>query len=235
MSGGAAAGPGVRRVLLTGGGGDIGAATAALLRADGLEVCRLSHQPGTGADIVADFADDDALEDAVRGIAEPIDGVVLCHGVVESGSLASLDAQAWRRVMDVNLNSVYTILHALSPRIADIRSIVVVASTAGLDRSRRSGPHYTVSKAAVIGLVRHLARDLGPLGVRINAVCPGHIRGRMADSVNTPATEAAGVSQIPLGRAGEPHEVATVIRYLLSARSSYVTGAVLSVAGGTHR
>jgi len=223
-------GPG--KVLLTGGGGDIGRSVQQLLHESGDEVVRLSHSTDSAPDIVTDFRNDAALASAIASITGPIRGVVLCHGVVERGDLRSLRPADWRRVVDINLTSVFTILRSLEPRLSQIQSIVVVSSTAGLDRSRNGGPHYTASKAALNGLVRHLARDLGPRGTRINAVCPGHIEGRMTDRLNTPETRAAGIANIPLSR---PAEVARVIRYLLSEQASYVTGAMISVAGGTHR
>ena len=222
-------------ILVTGSSGDIGGALVARLRRDGQRVVTLGHAPSSRADVTADFTDDNAVAKTVKGIDAVLSGVVLCHGITERASLANLEPAAWRRLMDVNLNSVYSILHALWPRMPTIESIVVVSSTAGLDRSRNGGPHYTTSKAAVIGLAVNLAWELGELGVRVNAVCPGQVEGRLAASVNTAATQAAGLAAVPLARAGKPDEVASVIQYLLSPRASYVSGAVVTVAGGTHK
>jgi 3-oxoacyl-[acyl-carrier protein] reductase len=227
--------PSRNRVLLTGGGGDIGGAVAQLLSDRGDEIVRLGHDPESRPDYVADFTNDQSLMTAISSIPGTFSHVVLAHGVIERRSLPELDVEAWHRVLDVNLTSVFVILHALAPRIGDIRSIVVVSSTAGLDRSRNGGAHYTVSKAALNALVRHLAQELGPRGVRINAVCPGTIEGRMSSAINSPETMAAASSNIALRRIGKPIEVADVIAFLLSDESSFVTGALVSVAGGTHR
>jgi NAD(P)-dependent dehydrogenase (short-subunit alcohol dehydrogenase family) len=224
-----------RRVLLTGGGGSIGGATAALLAADGDQVIRVSHDARSRADVTVDFRDDAALADTVRSLPGTFDGIVLCHGILEKGTLSGLAPADWRRTLDVNLTSCFVILHALADRLHATRSIVIVSSTAGLDRSRNGGPHYTASKWALNGLVRHLAADLGPSGTRINAVCPGHITNDMTRRVNTPETIAAGIANIPLRRGGQPDEVARMIRFLLSDDASYVTGALIPVAGGTHR
>jgi NAD(P)-dependent dehydrogenase (short-subunit alcohol dehydrogenase family) len=223
------------RILVTGGGGDIGGALVQQLLDRHYDVVRLGHDPSSSPDYVADFTDDSALMKTVASIPGPLTGVALAHGVTERGSLAATDVGSWHRVLDVNLTSVFVILHALDSRMQDVRSIVVVSSTAGLDRSRNGGPHYTVSKAALNALVRHLAQELGPRGVRINAVCPGTIEGRMTRSVNTPDSMAAAAQTIPLRRPGRPSEVADVIRFLLSDESTFVTGALISVAGGTHR
>jgi 3-oxoacyl-[acyl-carrier protein] reductase len=233
--GSGAASPGRNRVLLTGGGGDIGGAVARLLTRRGDEIVRLGHDSESHPDHVADFTNDQSLMTTVSGIAGTFSHVVLAHGVTERRSLESLDVEAWHRVLDVNLTSVFVILHALAPRLDTIRSIVVVSSTAGLDRSRNGGAHYTVSKAALNALVRHLAQELGPRGIRINAVCPGTIEGRMSSSVNSPEAMAAASTNIALRRIGQPVEVADVIAFLLSEESSFVTGALISVAGGTHR
>jgi 3-oxoacyl-[acyl-carrier protein] reductase len=221
-----------RRVLLTGGGGAIGGATARLLTDVGATVVELSHRARHGATSV-DFRDDTRLHAAVAALA-PVDDLVLCHGAIQPGSIEDVSPQEWRRLMDVNVHSMYAILHAAIPSLGRGSAIVVVSSTAGLGRSRNGGSHYTASKWALNGLVKHLAGELGPKGIRINAVCPGHIDNEMARSVNTPESLAAGVAAIPLGRGGTDDEVAAAILFLVSQLSSYVTGVLLPVAGGTH-
>ena len=221
-----------RRILVTGGGGSIGGATARLLERFGAAPLELSHRPRAGVAAV-DFSHDDELQDAVRSLA-PLDGAAICHGAIRPGPTGSVDLAEWRDLLEVNLTSVYAVLAAALPILKPGSSVVVVSSTAGLGRSRNGGPHYTASKWALNGLVKHLAAEYGPSRIRVNAVCPGHIDNEMARSVNTPESLAAGIAMIPMGRGGTPEEVAGAIVYLLSDLASYVTGALLPVAGGTH-
>ncbi|OWO89573.1 hypothetical protein B5E41_30305 [Rhizobium esperanzae] len=220
------------RILVTGVGGSIGMAIISALEAGECSLIKLS-QKGMGAgDLVADFGDDAELANAVGTIPGALDGIVLAHGMLQPGPLARVAPLEWRRLLDVNLNSLYTILHSATPKLQAGASIVLVSSTAGFDHSPVGGPHYTVSKWAINGLVRHLASELGSSGIRINAVCPGWIDNPMGRAFLTDAQIEAGLAEIPLKRAGTPSEVASVIKFLLSDEASYVTGALLPVSGG---
>jgi NAD(P)-dependent dehydrogenase (short-subunit alcohol dehydrogenase family) len=94
------------------------------------------------------------------------------------------------------------------------------------------GPHYTASKWALNGLVRHLVDELGAKGIRINAVCPGFVDNPMGRAYLTEEDIEQAVQTIPLRRAAHPSEVAAVVRFLLSDEASYVTGAAIPVSGG---
>jgi NAD(P)-dependent dehydrogenase (short-subunit alcohol dehydrogenase family) len=221
------------------GRGAIADAIVACLADDGYEVQRLSDTASRAGLLtyrgqLADFGDDSSIESAVRGLKGSFDAIVLSHGEAETGTLATVSAAAWRRGIDINLTSVYVFLHILAPRLAPGARVVVVSSTAGLDRSKNSGPQYTASKAGLNGLVRHLASEFAAGGMRINAVCPGLIDDEMAAGVNTPETFARAVDGIPLRRPGLAEEVAATVSFLLSDSASYVTGALIPVAGGTH-
>ncbi len=218
------------RVLLTGAGGSIGEAVRERLVEDGAEVLLLTHLSGKGG-TVADFADDDATSAAVAGFGS-IDHVVLTHGLLEQGPMGDVPPSRWRRMMDVNLNSSYTIIHAAVPAMAEGGSIVVVSSTAALDRSPGGGPHYTVSKWGLNGLVRHLSAELGAAGIRINGIMPCLVDNPMGRAFMTADEYEFWVSQVPLRRAAEPDEIARVAMFLLSRVSSYVTGANIPVTGG---
>lgn len=221
-----------RRILLTGVGGSIGTGALHALRASGDEVVGLAHLPGEDASIVADFTDFDALAKAVKSVAAPLDGIVLAHGILEPGPIDSVQPDRWCRMMDVNTNSLYTIIHTTLPSLRDGASIVVVSSTAAFDHSPVGGPHYTASKWAVNGMVRHLAFDLGPRHIRINAICPGLVEGQMGRALLTNEQYADGLSEIPLGRAASPSEVADLVMFLLGPASSYITGALIPISGG---
>jgi NAD(P)-dependent dehydrogenase (short-subunit alcohol dehydrogenase family) len=210
--------------LVTGGASGIGAATVALLRDAGHDV------------VVADLPDLDVTDEAaVERFVEqhgPFDWAANVAGT--SGvyaNVADSDTADWRRTMQVNLDGVYLCLKA--ELRAGVRSIVNVASSAG----RIGVPGmaaYAASKAGVISLTRSAAAEVARGGVRINCVCPGSTRTPMLRGFvggNEDALESMG-KRSPMGRLGEPEEVAEAIVWLLSDAASFVTGAVLSPDGG---
>jgi 3alpha(or 20beta)-hydroxysteroid dehydrogenase len=218
------------RILLTGAGGSIGEAAKARLAEAGCEVRVLTHLPQQEG-LLADFADDASLAQAVASVGA-IDHVVLTHGILEQGPLENVSPSAWRRLMDINLNSIYAIVHAAVNQMAAGGSIVVVSSTAALDRSPGGGPHYTASKWGMNGLVRHLSLELGARGIRINGVMPCLVDNPMGRAFMTDEEYRYWVAQVPLGRAAEPDEIAKVVMFLVSDAASYVTGANIPVSGG---
>jgi NAD(P)-dependent dehydrogenase (short-subunit alcohol dehydrogenase family) len=157
---------------------------------------------------------------------------VLAHGMLEIGPFAKVSPKAWRHLLDINLNSIYAILHAVVPRMAAGGSIVIVSSTAGFDHSPIGGPHYTSSKWGINGLVRHLADDLGPSGIRINSVCPGLVDNPMGRAFLSEQEYLSAFDDIPLRRAATPDEIAKVVMFLLGDGASFITGANIPVSGG---
>lgn len=221
-----------KRILLTGIGGCIGTAVLERLRGDGATVVGLSHEPAADAELVADFASDSSLERALSSLHGPVDGIVLSHGILEPGPVDKVPPSRWRRMMDINLNSLYSIIYHCLPRLAKGSSIVAVSSTAAFDHSPVGGPHYTTGKWGVNGMVRHLAFDLGKRGIRINAVCPGLVESPMGHALLTDEQYTASLSEIPLGRPADASEIADVVQFLVSHASSYMTGALIPVSGG---
>lgn len=221
-----------RHVLFTGVSGAIGTAILERLHADHCRVTTLGHIATPDTALVADFADDEALCSAVARVPAMLHGIVLSHGILEPGPWQQVPPKAWRHMLDINLNSVYAILHGALPRIAKGGSIVVISSTAAFDHSPVGGPHYTASKWALNGLVRHLADDLGPSGIRINAICPGLVDSPMGRALLSEAGYLAAFDEIPLRRPASPDEIAKVVMFLLGDQSSYVTGALIPVSGG---
>lgn len=223
--------PAGRRIVMTGADGTIGSAIRARLVGGGAVVTTIGHRPGL-ADHVADLTDEAALQAAIAAAGGPIDGLVFAHGLLLPGPIEAVAPAEWRRMLSINLDSIYTLIHHALPRLAPGASIVAVSSTAAFDHSPVGGPHYTASKWALNGLVRHLAFDLGPRGIRINSVCPGTVEGPMARALLSDEAYEESLKAIPLGRAADGDEIAEVVQFLLEPRSRYVTGTNVPVAGG---
>lgn len=250
----------VRRpvVMVTGGGTGIGAAIAERYADDGATVIVAGRRPGpleevaaqTGAiPIVTDASDGASARAAVAEVVERFGGLDVLvanaggHGFSPVGET---DDASWEAAINVNLSTAFVMAREALPALLDGGGqIVIVSSLAGLF----AGPSvagYTVGKHALIGLTRSLARDYSRQGVRVNAVCPGWVRTPMADSEMDEFAEhapeltsredgyAVVTRDVPLGRPGEPSEIASIVRFLGSSESSYMTGSVLVADGGAH-
>jgi NAD(P)-dependent dehydrogenase (short-subunit alcohol dehydrogenase family) len=222
----------VARLLMTGRSGSIGSAIDAELKDHYDEVISLSHERFADDDIVADFTDDGALAEALKGVQGPIDSVVFAHGIGRTGTAETISPDDWRYLLDVNLTSIFITIRELLPKLSDNASLVIIGSTAGLDHSPTNGVHYTVSKWGVNGMVRHLAHELGPRGIRVNSVCPGFVDNPTGRAAWTDEEYEAMFAVIPLGRGAEPREVAGIVHFLLTEDASYITGAIVPVTGG---
>lgn len=155
-------------------------------------------------------------------------------GVLRPTRADAIDDEEWHLIIDGNLTSTFFCCRAAVPalRRAGGGAIVNLSSSAGKSVSTIGGAHYTAAKAGVLGLTRHLARELAADHIRVNAVCPGLIDTEMVRSTISPARIAAYAAGFPAGRLGNPSEVADLVVYLSSARSSYITGASVDVNGG---
>ena len=134
--------------------------------------------------------------------------------------------------MDINLKGSFICARAAAPNMGSGGTIVNVASLAGRFSSPSAACAYSVSKAGLLGLTRHLAKELGPRGIRVTAVNPGVVLTQMVADNYPPEHLANVVATIPLGRAAQPEEIASVIVFLASDDAGYVTGASLDANGG---
>jgi NAD(P)-dependent dehydrogenase (short-subunit alcohol dehydrogenase family) len=165
---------------------------------------------------------------AARG--HRLHGLVLSVGIARGHNLASTSGEDWDLVMAVNLRGHFMVVREAMPVLAEDASIVFLSSTAGLRPGSRI-PAYDASKAALVGLCRHVALEGAGLGIRANVVAPGLIDtpiGRLASAAR-PSREK---TPIPMGRQGTAWEVAATIAFLLSDEAGYITGQTLVVDGG---
>lgn len=237
-----------RVVLVTGAARGIGAATARRFAGEGARVFCADLDESAGAALVAELGDrgafhrvDVAERASVEAMTEAcaarfgrIDVVVNNAGIGAYGKAPDLDPDAWRRVIAIDLDSVYYGCRAAIPHLrrAGGGAIVNTASISGLfgDYGLLA---YNAAKGGVVNLTRALAIDHAHEGIRVNAVCPGPIDTPLtAGLVAHPVVAAEYAKNIPMGRVGRPEEIAAAIAFLASADASYVTGAMLVIDGG---
>lgn len=240
-----------KSVLVTGGARGIGLASAQLARLCGarVAVCDLGAMASTPAadpdggaflSIEGDVSDEADAERIVSRVVDAhggLDVLVNSAGVLEhTRSTPKQDLAEWRRTIDVNLQGTYLMARAATRAMMAAGqggSIVNIASIAGLVGFRASNA-YGVSKAAVAMLTRTMATDLARHRIRVNAVAPGFIETAMTSNLSdtTSVPRDAFLDRIPVGRFGDPEEIARVIVFLASDWASYMTGAVVPVDGG---
>ncbi|HEX4247349.1 MAG TPA: SDR family oxidoreductase [Pseudonocardia sp.] len=164
-----------------------------------------------------------------------LDIAVANAGVLRRAALADLDDEAWDDLLQVDLTGVLRLFRSAAARMAGPGAMVAVSSIAGGVYGWGEHAHYGAAKAGVLGLVRSVAVELAPRGIRVNTVIPGYVvTPQSLDPVNSlgPDGLARAGKDIPLGRAAEPSELAAVIRFLTSDDASYVTGQALTADGG---
>ena len=232
-------------VFITGGSRGIGAACVRAFAAAGWQVAytyRVSRETAgaladeTGAlALCADLHEEAAIRRAAaeaRGHFGAPDAVVCNAGIAEQKLFQDITDADWHRMLDVNLLGAVRTIRALLPDLLHRKSgsIVTVSSVWGqVGASCES--HYAASKAALIGLSKSLAQELGPSGIRVNCVAPGVIDTEM-NAMHSGDTMRELAAQTPLGRIGTAAEVADSVLFLCSERASFITGQALGVTGG---
>ena len=237
------------RTIVTGGGHPmgIGQATASLFVQQGARVVVLDREfPAAGLPagqnaISLDVSDTDACRVAVARAAERMGGVDIVvnnAGIVAATRIASLPAAEFSHMLEVNLIGTFNMTQAALPFLQRSDKGAAIVNLGSIAAQRGGGllggSHYSASKGGVISFTKASARELGSLGIRANAVAPGIIQTGMIEGKYDAERTRAICDTIPLGRFGTPHEVASVILFLASPLSSYLTGTVIDVNGGFH-
>ena len=235
----------MKNVLITGGSRGIGAAMVAAFSAAGYNVYFLYRQNEeaaqevalcTGATpIQADVRDAAAVRGAFKRIESECGGVdvLVNNAAVSSFSLLQdVSEEEWQRVMDTNCGGTYRCCKAAIPQMLRREGGVILNISSMWGQVGASmEAHYSASKAAIIGLTKALAKELGPSGIRCNCIAPGVIDTEMNASLDAD-TLACLAGETPLGRIGRPEEIASLALYLASDDASFITGQIIGSNGG---
>lgn len=251
-----------RTALVTGAAGALGRAIAHRFAVEGARVVVSDLEPGptaalaqtisrdTGAEVHAlpmDVRDPGAVEEAARRIDDEVgacDALVVNAGVLVLGPALSLAQEQWDLAMAVNLTGAFTTATVFARHLVAAERPGTITFTSSLFgvRGGAGNAAYSASKFGLLGLSQSMAADLAPVGIRVNAVCPGQIDTEMMDRLFQTRAEAASTTpeheraqfcrRIPLGQLGRPQDVAHAFVYLSSDASAYVTGQHLVVDGG---
>ncbi|KRG87572.1 3-ketoacyl-ACP reductase [Stenotrophomonas daejeonensis] len=236
-----------RRALVTGGSGDLGGAICRRLAADGVHVivhangnlvraqavaAEIAAAGGSAQAVAFDVADGAATAAALEILLAdgPIQIVVNNAGVHDDAPMAGMDAEKWRRVIDVSLHGFFHVTQPLLLPMARTRwgRVVSISSVAAV-LGNRGQSNYAAAKAALHGASKSLAREMASRGISVNVVAPGVIAGRMTADAFPPE---AIKQMVPAGRAGKPEEVAALVAFLCSDAAAYVNGQVIGINGG---
>ena len=230
-----------RTALVTGASRGIGRAIAVELagagasvvvgyRTGGDEAEEVARKTG-GRAVQADVSDPDGARSLVEEAGD-VDVLVNNAGVTRDGLLARMDDEDWRTVLETNLTGVFYTCRAAVRGMMRRRAgaIVNVSSIVGV-HGNPGQTNYSAAKAGMIGFTKSLARELGSRGVRANVVAPGYVKTALTDVLPDAAREAM-LAATPLGRLGDPEDVARAVRFLCSDEAAFITGEVILVDGG---
>ena len=238
--------------IVTGAGRGMGRATALTLAREGAALVvndvrrdwaeavveEIQQAGGQAMASIADVSDEAQVQAMVQATVErfgTVDILVNNAGILRATSpLETISLEEWELMMRINLTGVFLCTRAVLPIMKAQRGgkIVNVSSSAGRSTSTFGGAHYTTSKAAVLGLSRHTAREAAPYNVNVNAVAPGSMDTEMVREMATPEHMQSEAQKVPLRRLGTSQDEADLVAFLCSEESSYITGATIDINGG---
>ena len=231
--------------IVTGAARGIGLATTKLFLADSWRVAMIDRDApalkeasedldGT-LPILCDISIPEQVDAMIKQLLDEfgrLDALINNAGVADFRLLGETDFECWRTIMATNLDGTFLCSQAALPALIENRGAIVnIASISGL-RASTLRVAYGTSKAAVIQLTKQQATELGDKNVRVNCICPGPVKTKLAMAVHTPDIISAYYDAIPLNRYGTEQEIANVIAFLCSDKATYVTGQVIAVDGG---
>ena len=238
--------------IVTGGGRDIGKSVSLQLAAEGARVAvnyrsdaeaaqaTVAEIEAAGGTAILVQADVTRPEDVSRLVAETVAAfgqrvdvlVNVAGGMVARKTLADMDEAFFDQVMELNLKSAFLVTKAVLPHLGEGSAIVNLSSLAGRDGGGPGAAIYATAKGALMTFTRSLAKELGPQGIRVNALCPGLIGTSFHDIFSRPEGRRAVAGNTPLRREGHPDEVASAVVFLASDDASFLTGVNMDINGG---
>jgi 3-oxoacyl-[acyl-carrier protein] reductase len=239
-----------RVALVTGGSRGIGAAVCEELAAAGAEVAvnyvasaeaaervcvSVRDSGGTAHAVAGDVSTPEGASGLVAQVESEVGpiAILVCNaGITRDNLIMKLSDDDWRSVIDTNLGGAFFTCRAVARPMLKRRAGAIVTMSSVVGTHGNAGQtNYAASKAGLVGLTKSLAKELGTRGIRVNAVAPGYVTTELTDALPEPARDAI-LAQTPLGRLGDPADVARVVRFLVSDAAAFVTGDVLAVDGG---
>jgi 3-oxoacyl-[acyl-carrier protein] reductase len=231
-----------RVAVVTGGAGGLGRACVESLLARGAAVAVVDRLPPKDLPdkvicVTADVTSSDEVRSAHEEVVDRLGEVsilVNAAGIARSTRFADISLDEWQSVLGVSITGTFLMTQACLPGMsaAGWGRIVNFSSTAGKNVSTLGGAHYTTAKAGLLGLTRALAKELGPLGITVNAVCPGLFDTEMARSLAVGRDLDTYLGGLPVPRIGRPSEVGDLVAFLASDQAAYITGASVDINGG---
>ncbi len=234
-----------RVALVTGGSRGIGAAISRALKAEGYKVAatyagndeaaaKFTDETGIGTYKwnVADYEASKAGIAQVEADLGPIDVVVANAGITRDAPFHKMTPQQWQEVIDTNLTGVFNTIHPVWPGMRERKfgRVIVISSING-QKGQFAQVNYAATKAGDLGIIKSLAQEGARVGITANAVCPGYIATDMVMAVPEKVRESI-IAQIPVGRLGEPEEIARCVVFLAADEAGFITGSTVSANGG---